>query len=78
MPSAEANDSMPLLFGDFDQGTRIGVVQGGMTVAQSEDRYFEEDAVAVRVTERRDIEVEFGVGTTTDAGPLCALILEDA
>ena len=78
MPSAEANDSMPLLFGDFDQGTRIGVVNGGMTVAQSEDRYFDEDVVAVRVTERRDIEVGFGVGTETAAGPLCSLILQDA
>jgi HK97 family phage major capsid protein len=81
LPSVAADSTPVCYFGDFKAGSKIGEVRGGMTFAQSDQRYFELDSVSFRVTTRNAINVLFGVGTYgSDAsanrgvpGPIVAL-----
>ena len=66
------NNSHMLLFGDLMLAATFGN-RRGITVATSTDRYFELDQIAIRATERFDINVH-DVGDSTTAGPIVALI----
>lgn len=81
MPIVGATGSIPLLFGDFKAGARIGVVNGGLEVAQSADADFANNVTTYRVTERRDFANDYGIGGTSatgnggDTGPITALAI---
>jgi len=53
-PSTAANGKVPILFGAFGVGCSFGD-RRGMTVAMSDQRYFEYDQIAIRGIERFDI-----------------------
>ena len=72
MPRAEANSQICSIFGDLRQGAYLGV-RGGLEFASSSERYFEKGLIAVRGRDRVSINAH-GVGDTTKAGPICALI----
>ncbi|MBW2560892.1 MAG: phage major capsid protein [Deltaproteobacteria bacterium] len=72
MPKAEGNSQICALLGNLRQGAYLGT-RGGIEVAQSEHRYFDQGLMAVRVRSRMAINVH-GVGDTTNAGPICGLI----
>jgi HK97 family phage major capsid protein len=77
MASAEATNALILLFGDLSQAADFGTRQG-TTMAVSDSAYvgsqsvFERDQLAVRWTERWDINVH-DIGTATAAGPVVML-----
>jgi len=58
-------------FGDFDMAATFGDKRG-VTIAADSSIYFESDAIALRATERFDINVHER-GTASAAGPLLAL-----
>lgn len=69
--TAQTSTEGLVIFGDL----RLGVVLGdrrGVSMDMSRDRYFEYDQLAVRVTERFDINVH-GVGTSSVPGPIVQL-----
>ena len=72
MPKAEGNSQICALLANLRQGAYLGT-RGGIEVAQSEHRYFDQGLMAVRVRSRMAINVH-GVGDTTNAGPICGLI----
>lgn len=72
MPKTDANSQVACLFGDLNLGALYGD-RRQTTVALSTDVKFAEDQIAIRGTERFDINVH-GVGDTTDAGPIVGLI----
>jgi len=76
MPTAttDLSDTVMLLFGDAYSAITMGT-RRGITLATSSERYFESDQVAIRGTERFDINVH-DIGDTSTAGPLVALIGE--
>jgi HK97 family phage major capsid protein len=65
-------DKCMLLFGSPSAAMSMGT-RRGVTLAVSADRYFESDQIAIRGTERFDINVH-DIGDTVTAGPLVALI----
>lgn len=75
MPAGAAtdyNNVAMLFFGDMSKAATLGD-RRGTTVATSTDRYFDSDEIAIRGTERFDINVhDLGDGTT--AGPIVGLI----
>jgi HK97 family phage major capsid protein len=81
MPTAStgttARDTVPLLFGDFNLGSKAHEVAGGLTVATSEHVDFRTDRVAIRSTNRFGATIH-DVGDTTTPGPIVGLIMEDA
>lgn len=64
------------LFGDLSLSSTFGD-RRGITIARDESRYFENDQIAIKVTERFDI-VNHDLGDTSTAGPLCALQMNTA
>lgn len=66
------NDSHFFLFGDLSLAATMGE-RRNFTFAQSNDYKFAEDQIAVKATERIDINVH-DVGDTSVAGPIVALI----
>jgi len=80
MASAEASSALILMFGDLSQAADFGVRQG-TTMAVSDSAYvgsqsvFERDQLAVRWTERWDINVH-DIGTATAAGPVVILAMK--
>jgi len=76
MPTStgDLSDKVMLLFGDFGAAVSMGT-RRGVTLSSSSERYFETDQLAIRGTERFDINVH-DIGDTTTAGPLVALIGE--
>ena len=70
--STDYNNLCMLLYGDLSKAATLGE-RRGVTVKLSEDRYFVEDQIAVKATERIDIVVH-DVGDTTNAGPIIGLI----
>lgn len=68
-----ANGLVPILFGRFDIGVSMGV-RRGMTVAMSDQRYFELDQIAIRGTERFDIAAH-NANPGTTVGPIVGLSL---
>lgn len=65
-------DVVMLLFGDLSAAATLGD-RREITVAQSMDRYFELDQIAIKATERIDINAH-DLGTASEAGPIVALI----
>lgn len=72
--TGDLSDKTMLLFGDMRSAVSMGT-RRGVTLAVSTDRYFESDMIAIRGTERFDINVH-DIGDATTAGPLVALIGE--
>ncbi|MHC4460921.1 MAG: phage major capsid protein [Planctomycetota bacterium] len=72
MPSVEANSQICALLGDLQLGAYLGE-RKVLTIEQSSDHLFANNQIAVRGTERVDINA-FGVGDTTEAGPIVGLI----
>jgi len=72
MPSAEANSQIVCFLGDLTQGVYLGE-RRALKLEQSRDVYFASDQLAIRGTERIAINA-CGIGDTTNAGPVCALI----
>lgn len=61
-----------LFYGNFGQGTAFGE-RKGISVQVLRERYAEYRQIGILATERISI-VNHGVGDTTNAGPICALI----
>ena len=62
------------LFGDIAMAATFGD-RRGMTVARSTEYKFAEDQIAIKATERFDINIH-DIGDTTNAGPVVALMGE--
>ncbi|MFT3745451.1 MAG: phage major capsid protein [Pyrinomonadaceae bacterium] len=73
MPSTEANSQVCAIFGDLSLGARLAD-RRLFTTAIDESLLFRKDALLFRATSRFDINCSFGVGDTTDAGPIVGLI----
>lgn len=73
MPKTEANSQICAILGDLQQGVIIGE-RKSLSIARSDQFHFSTDEIAIRGLERIAINA-YGVGDTTDAGPICALIL---
>jgi HK97 family phage major capsid protein len=66
-------NNLPMLyFGDLKMAAVLGD-RRQLTVALSSERYFDVDQIAIRATERFDLNIH-GYGTTSDAGAICSLI----
>lgn len=72
MPKAEANSQICALLANLRMGAYLGD-RRKLTIDKSTDAYFSTDQMGIRGTERVAPSVH-GVGDTTDAGPICALI----
>lgn len=74
MPTATTTlvNKIMLFFGDVGMAVAFGD-RRGMTVARSTEYKFAEDQIAIKATERFDINVH-DIGDTTAAGPLVGLI----
>jgi HK97 family phage major capsid protein len=72
MPKAEANSQICALLANLRQGFVLGT-RGGIEIAQSEHRYFDQGLIGLRVRDRVALNAH-GVGDTTNAGPICGLI----
>lgn len=76
-PSSTATSTVACSFGDHSLGGRLGD-RRGVTIAFSEDatiggeNVFERDEIAVRGTERFDVNIH-DAGTSSTAGPICGL-----
>ena len=79
MPTAEANEQIPVLFGDLSQAAKLGD-RMTRTISTSEhatvdgQNVWELDQLAIKGVERIDINVH-DVGSTSVAGPICGLQL---
>ncbi len=72
MPSTEANSQVCALLGDLSMGTYLGE-RRELRIERSDEVLFTTDQIAIKGTERIDI-VTYGVGDTTNPGPICGLI----
>lgn len=72
MPTTEANSQICALLGNYQQGSVLGD-RRLLSLALSTEYKFAEDQLAIRGTERFDINVH-DVGNTTAAGPIVGLI----
>ncbi|MFH1614923.1 MAG: phage major capsid protein [Planctomycetota bacterium] len=72
MPSTEDDSQICAILGDLYTGAFLGE-RKEITIDKSVDVYFANDQVGIRGKERIDIAV-YGVGDTTDAGPIVGLI----
>jgi HK97 family phage major capsid protein len=72
MTAATYNNKVMLLFGDMRRAVQFGD-RRDIRLMVSDHRYFENDQIAIKATERIDINVS-DVGDTSTAGPLVALI----
>jgi HK97 family phage major capsid protein len=72
MPSVEGDSQICALLGDLTLGSYLGQ-RRAMTIDRSSDVYFGNDQVGFRGIERIDINA-YGVGDTTEAGPIVGLI----
>lgn len=68
---AADTSAIKLLFGDLSMATMMGS-RRDIRFMVSADRYFEQDQLAIKGTQRYDISVH-DLGTTTAAGPVVAL-----
>jgi HK97 family phage major capsid protein len=79
MPTTEANEQIPILFGDLSQASKLGD-RMSRTISTSEHatvggvNVWEVDQLAIKGVERIDINVH-DVGSTSVAGPICGLQL---
>lgn len=76
MPTStgDLSDKAMILFGDIGLAATFGN-RRGMAVARSTEYKFAEDQIAIKATERFDINIH-DIGTTSVAGPVVALIGE--
>jgi len=72
MPKAEANSQICTLLANLRMGAYLGD-RRKLTVDQSDQVYFASDQIGIRGTERVAPAI-YGVGDTTDAGPITGLI----
>jgi HK97 family phage major capsid protein len=72
MPYAEANSQICALFGDLRLGAFLGQ-RRALSMSRSDDAFFTSHRAAVLAAERIDINA-FGVGDTSEAGPIVGLI----
>jgi HK97 family phage major capsid protein len=72
MPKTEANSQVCATLANLNLGAYLGD-RRGFEVVRSREAYFTTDQVAMRATRRHAINV-FGVGDTTDPGPVTGLI----
>jgi HK97 family phage major capsid protein len=72
MPKTEANSQICALLADLQLGCFLGE-RRTLNIARSDHVHFSTDEIAIRGLERIAINV-YGVGDTTDAGPICGLI----
>ena len=72
MPKAEANDQICALLANLKLGAYLGD-RRKLTIDRSTEAYFTTDQIGIRGTERVAPAIH-GVGDTTNAGPICALI----
>lgn len=73
MPSTTATSQVCCLFGNFSLGAYFGDVSALTDFATSDQRYFDQAAVAYRSLQGFGFNCQFGVGDTSYAGPICAL-----
>lgn len=73
MPKTEANDQVCVLLANLKLGAYLGD-RRKLTIDRSTEAYFTTDQIGIRGTERVAFTVH-GVGDTTDAGPICGLIM---
>ena len=66
------NNTPMLFFGDLSKAAVIGT-RRGIRIEKTSERYFVEDQIAIKATERFDINVH-SIGDTTVAGPIVALM----
>jgi HK97 family phage major capsid protein len=71
LPKAAATNVKIAYFGDLAMAATMGT-RRGVTLAADSSKFFAEDALALRVTERFDINIHER-GTTTTSGPIRAL-----
>jgi len=72
MPSTEGNSQICAILGDLSLGAYLGE-RRMLTIEKSSEILFKSDQIAFRGTERVDFNA-FGVGDTTEAGAIVALI----
>jgi HK97 family phage major capsid protein len=72
MPYVEANSQICAILGDLKMGAYLGE-RRQIEIARSADALFQADKIAIRGTERIDVNAH-GVGDTTDAGAIVGLI----
>jgi HK97 family phage major capsid protein len=72
MPSSEANSQICALLANLQMGAYLGD-RRQMRFDRSREVYFTTDQIGLRATRRHAINV-FGVGDTSDAGPIMGLI----
>lgn len=72
-PKTEANSQIPVVFGDLALASKLGD-RRELTIAFSDQYKFAEDQLAIRGTQRIDINVH-DVGNAVDAGPVVGLIM---
>lgn len=73
-PATDASDVPMILFGDLNMTVAMGE-RRGMTLARSTEYKFAEDQIAIKGTERFDINCH-NTGDTTNAGSMVALMGE--
>lgn len=72
--AGDLSDTCMLLFGDISMAATMGD-RRGMTVARSTEYKFAEDQIAIKATERFDINIH-DIGNATVAGPVVGLMGE--
>jgi HK97 family phage major capsid protein len=72
--TTDISDTAMIGFGDLGMAVTMGE-RRGISIQTSNERYFEYDQVAIKATERFDINVH-DIGDSTTAGPFVALIGE--
>lgn len=72
MPKTEANSQVCATLANLGMGCYIGD-RRGFEVVRSREAYFTTDQIGIRATRRHAINA-FGVGDTTDSGPIMGLI----
>ncbi len=73
-PTTDASDVAMILFGDLNMSASMGD-RRGLTLSRSTEYKFAEDQIAIKGTERFDINVH-NTGDTTNAGSIVALMGE--
>jgi len=72
MPGTEADSQICAVLADLSLGAYLAE-RRVLEIAKSTEFLFQNDQIAIRSTQRIDI-VPFGVGNTTESGPICGLI----
>ncbi len=73
MPYEEDDSQICAILGDLSMGSYLGQRNEVLQIDRSDQVYFETAEVGIRGIERIDINV-YGVGDTSEAGPICGLI----